>query len=300
MATFDEYLNASKIKEAYERISGLLKPTPVQTSSYINQLCGKSIFFKCENFQKTGAFKARGALNAVVKKMIENESGYKGCVTHSSGNHGQAVAWACDVNKIPCVIVLPKNTPSVKVEAVETYHSNVVFCENNPIARQEACEQISRDRDFLIVKPYDDYDVMAGQGTVAFEFLDQIPQLDAILVSVSGGGLISGISVYAKAIKPSIKIFAVEPENKRLRECLSKNERNLDDKPQASLSTLAEGIRMEQCGELTFSIMHAHIEPDDVFTVTDDEMIEATKLMFKRMKLVVELAAGNCILIILG
>lgn len=296
MARFDECINASKIKEAHERISQYLKPTPVLTSSYIDQLAGKRLFFKCENLQKTGAFKARGALNAVLKKMRNNNEDtkeYKGCVTHSSGNHGQAVAWACDVNKLPCVIVLPKNTPQVKVEAVETYHSSVVFCENNPVSRQETCEQISKDKDFLIVKPYDDYDVMAGQGTVAYELLDQVPDLDAILVSVSGGGLISGISVYAKAIKPSIKIFAVEPENKRLGECLSKNERNLDKKPQASLTTLAEGIRMEQCGELTFPIMRTHVEPDDVFTVTDAEMIEATKLMMTRMKMVVELAAGK-------
>lgn len=297
MADIELNINIEKIQEAYNRIKHLLKKTPVETSSYIDSLAGKNLFFKCENLQKTGSFKTRGALNAVLTKMsseAKNEK-YKGCVTHSSGNHGQALAWACDVNKIPCSIVLPKNTPQVKVDAVKTYKADLEFCENNPVSRAETCEKISAEKDYVIINPYDDYDVMSGQGTVAYEFLEQIPQLDAILVSVSGGGLISGISSWAKAIKPSIKIFAVEPEKKRLAECLEKNERNLDNKAQASLTTMAEGIRMEQCGSLTFPIIKKYV--DDVFTVSDGEMIEATKLVFKRMKLVVELAAGKFFLL---
>lgn len=291
MSNIESNINTEKIKEAHDRIKSFLKKTPVETSSYIDTLAGKNLFFKCENLQKTGSFKTRGALNAVLSKMSLEKSEYNGCVTHSSGNHGQALAWACSVNKLPCSIVLPKNTPQVKVDAVKTYNAELAFCENNPVSRAETCQKISTEKNYVIINPYDDYDVMCGQGTVAYEFLEQIPQLEAILVSVSGGGLISGISAWAKSIKPSIKIFAVEPENKRLLECLEKNERNLDDKPQASLTTLAEGIRMEQCGLLTFPIMKKYV--DDVFTVSDAEMIEATKLVFKRMKLVVELAAGK-------
>ena len=287
---FTDNINIEKIQDAYKRISAYLSPTPVQTSTYIDSLAGKNLFFKCENFQKTGAFKARGALNAVLKNLTDKTNAYNGCVSHSSGNHGQAVAWACQVNNIPCTIVLPKNTPQVKVDAVNTYKANVVFCENNPVSRVKTCARIAEEKNYAIVNPYDDYNVMCGQGTVALEFLEQVPQLDGLIVSVSGGGLIAGLSVYAKSVNPDIKIFAVEPENKRLAECLRQDERNLSGKPTSYLDTLAEGIRTEQYGVLTFPIISKFV--DDVFTVSDAEMIEATKLVLKRMKLVIELSAG--------
>jgi len=291
----NNHVNLHQIKEAYSRIKTHLKPTPVETSTYLDSLAGYRLFFKCEQLQKTGSFKVRGALNTVMKKMGPgiDRQGFLGCVTHSSGNHGQALAWACDVNKVPCTIVLPKGTPQIKVDAVATYHSELVYCENNPVSREEFTERIARDNNYLIVNPYNDYDVMCGQGTVALEFLEQVPSLDALLVTVSGGGLISGISVYAKSVNPRIKIIAVEPEGKRLSESLHKNERDLDHKPQADLNTMAEGIRLEQCGAMTFPIMKTLIEADDVITVSDMQMIEATKLVFKRMKLVIELSAGE-------
>ena len=225
------------------------------------------------------------------------ESGF---ITHSSGNHGTALAWACQANEKPCTIVLPKNTPHVKVDAVKGYGANVEFCENNPISRKSTCEQLSIERNLKIINPYDDYNVMCGQGTVACEFLEQIPHLDAIFVSVSGGGLISGISVYAKSINPSIKIFPVEPVNKNLSACLEKHDRNPENKPPNALNTIAEGIRMEQCGHLTVPIIDKYIDKDDVFTVTDEEMKKATKLIFERMKLVIELSAGAAVAAILS
>ncbi len=285
----DSHINADKIRQASVRLSAYLQPTPIHTSTYLDALAHKNLFFKCENFQKTGSFKARGALNAVLSKTADSTN-FKGCVSHSSGNHGQAVAWACHVNNVPCSIVLPRNTPQVKVDAVRTYGAEVVFCENNPVSRVETCSGISVERNYAVVSPYDDYDVMCGQGSVAVEFLEQVPQLDAIVVSVSGGGLISGISAYAKAVKPEIKIFAVEPEGKRLGECLRRGERNLDGKATAYLATAAEGIRTEQCGALTFPVLSRFV--DDVFTVSDAEMIEATRVVFERMKLVIELSAG--------
>ena len=163
------------------------------------------------------------------------------------------------------------------------------------MSRVEVCDRLSKEENLLIVKPYDDYDVICGQATVACEFLEQIPALDAIVVSVSGGGLISGISSYAKSIKPSIRIFAVEPTGKRLSECLEKNKRNLDDKEPAFLNTKAEGIRTEQCGTLTFPIINKWVEPNDVITVTDEEMIEATNFVLQRMKIVIELSAGAAV-----
>lgn len=282
---------------AYQRINPILTKTPVHASSTVDKLVGKSVYFKCENLQKTGSFKVRGALNAVLAKMsrADNVKKYEGCITHSSGNHGIALAWACKYENIPCTIVIPHNTPQVKIDAIQSYNATIAFCEPNPISRMDVCKQISSQQNRLIVNPFDDYDVIAGQGTVAYEFLEQVPQLDAILVTVSGGGLISGISLYAKKRKPSIRIFAVEPEGKNLAKCLQENNRNPDNKQPAYLNTIAESIRTEQCGQLTFPIMSNYIQPDDVFTVTDEEMIDATKFIFKRMKLVVELAAGAAV-----
>ena len=190
---------------------------------------------------------------------------------------------------------MPENTPQIKIDSVKNYNSKIVFCESNPTSRVEVCNRVSKEENLLIIKPYDDYDVMCGQGTVACEFLEQIPELDAILVSVSGGGLISGIATYAKSVKPSIRIIAVEPRGKRLTECLNLKKRNLDDKEPAFLNTKAEGIRTEQCGALTFPIISKFVEPDDVFSVSDEEMIEATNFVLQRMKMVIELAAGAAV-----
>ncbi|CAF0866234.1 unnamed protein product [Brachionus calyciflorus] len=288
-------LGKDEILEAYQRIGNYLMKTPVHTSSTVNNLVGKNVFFKCDNFQKTGSFKARGALNAVLSKIsrFDNVKKYSGFVTHSSGNHGTALAWACKTENIPCTVVVPKDTPLNKIESIKSYDSNLEFCEPNPQSRVQVANKLASEKNLLLVKPYDDYDVMAGQGTVAVEFLEQIPYLDAILVSVSGGGLISGISVYAKSVNPLIRIFAVEPVGKRLSECIKFKKRNLEDKEPAFLDTKAEGIRTEICGELTFPILSNYV--DDVFTVSDEEMIEATKFVFKRMKMVIELSAGAAV-----
>ena len=210
------------------------------------------------------------------------------------------MAWAAHCEKIPCTVVVPKNTTKVKLDAIREYGAQVEFCENNPESRVEVCERLAEEQNRLIIKPYDDYDVMCGQGTIALEFLEQIPHLDAIVISISGGGLLSGVCVCAKAIKPSIRIIGVEPVGKRLAECLKKNERNLDNKPVSYLNTLAEGIRTEQCGQLTFPILSKYIRPEDVITVTDEDMIEATKFVFKRMKMVIELAAGAAVAAVLS
>jgi threonine dehydratase len=286
------------VVKAYNRLGPILTKTPVHTNSTFNQLVGRKVYFKCENFQKTGSFKARGALNAVIVKLVETKDSiteHKGCATHSTGNHGTALAWACNNENIPCTVVLPSDTPYVKIASVKNYNANVVFCAPNPVSRVNTCNKVSEEQSLKIIKPYDDYDVISGQGTVAYEFLDQIPELDAIFVSVSGGGLISGIALYAKHVKPTIKIFAVEPVGKRLSKCLETNKRNLDDKLTAFLNTKAEGIRTEQCGELTFPIIRDNVNADDVFTVSDEEMIEATRFVFERMKMVIELSAGAAV-----
>ena len=210
------------------------------------------------------------------------------------------MAWACNREKIPCTIVLPSNTPKIKIDSIQNYNAKIVFCEPNPTSRVEVCDRVSKEENLLVIKPYDDYDVMCGQSTIAYEFLEQIPQLDAILVSVSGGGLISGIATYAKAIKPSIKIIAVEPIGKRLSQCLRSKKRNLDDKEAAFLNTKAEGIRTELCGNLTFPIISKYVEPDDVITVSDEEMLEASNFILQRMKMVIELSAGAAVASVLS
>lgn len=213
---------------------------------------------------------------------------------------GTALAWACHAMNVKCKVVLPEDTPKSKIDSVLGYGAQVVFCKPNPTSRVETCQRIANEENMKIIKPYDDYNVMCGQGTIAKELLDQIPYLDGILVSVSGGGLISGISAYAKAINPNLKVFAVEPVGKQLGECIRNNKRNLHDKEPAFLNTLAEGIRTEQCGVLTFPILSQHVQPDDVFSVNDQEMIEATKFIFKTMKLVIELSAGAAVAALLS
>lgn len=284
-------ISADDVNKAFERIKNHIHLTPVQTSQTINDLSGKKVYFKCEIFQKTGSFKARGALNSLLAEIEKNgPNSLKGCVTHSSGNHGQALAWAAKNLKIECAVVVPEGTPAVKINAIRSYNGRIEICAPNPKARLDACERISTEENKIIIPPYDHYNVISGQGTIAIEFLEQVPHLDAILVPVSGGGMISGIALYAKSIKPSIKIFAVVPEGKQLDECLQAKKRLWTDNSKF-LDSKAEAIRLQQCGQLTFPIMCDLVE-DDVFIQSDESMIKAARFLFERMKIVVELAAG--------
>ena len=283
--------NLTEIESAYMRIKNQIHLTPVITSETVDSKVGKKVYFKCENFQKTGSFKARGALNAVLTKTTSTASA--GCVTHSSGNHGQALAWAAKYANIDCTVVVPRGTPDVKINAIKAYNGRVEVCEANPQARVDTCERISRDENKIIIPPYDDYDVICGQATIALEFLQQVPDLDAIIVPISGGGMISGIALYAKAFKPSIRIFGVEPEGKNLQASLEAKTR-LWSSEAKFLNTKAEAIRLQQCGQLTFPIICNLVETD-VFTQSDESMIEGTKFAFERLKVVVELASGAAI-----
>ncbi|CAF0969018.1 unnamed protein product [Rotaria sordida] len=263
--------------------------TPILTSTLLNTLTGRNVYLKCENFQRTGSFKSRGALNAVLNAM-KVDPNLKGFVTHSSGNHGQALAYAASIVKRPCVVVVPQGTPKNKLDAIENYGAEIVICEPIPASRTSVCLQISQERGFLIIPPFDHPDVIAGQGTIAVELLDQVPNLDAILVPVSGGGLISGIALYTKRINPNIRIYACVPEGKMLEECL-KEEKRLWPEPSQFLKTKCEACRLQQCGILTFPIMCSLVEKQ-VFVISDKIMINATRFAFERLKLVIELAAG--------
>ena len=206
MAHFEQYaVSFSSIKEAHERIADHIHETPVVTCSTLNSLSGRNLFFKCEFLQKTGSFKARGACNAVFK----NE--YSSVVTHSSGNHGQALAWAAKMKGIPAHIVMPNNSPNCKQAAVSGYDGYITLCEPNQISREKTADDVMKTTGASFVHPYNNPDVMSGQGTIALELLRQVEHLDAIIVPIGGGGMCSGVTIAAKSINPSIKVIAAEP-----------------------------------------------------------------------------------------
>ncbi|XP_012946291.1 probable serine racemase [Aplysia californica] len=269
------------VLKALERISPFIHKTPIFTSEQANRKCGRQLFFKCENFQKSGSFKARGALNAVLKCQ-QVKPNVNGVVTHSSGNHGQALAWAAQRANLPCCVVVPQMAPDVKKNAIRGYGAELLECGPKPSDRNEACDKVQDDRNFELIPPYDHVDVIAGQGTIAVELLEQVPFLDAILVPISGGGMSSGICIAAKTIKPDIKIFIVAPKGKRLEECLRTGKRPWEGPPQY-LDTIADGIRLQQTGYITTPIL-MELAEKDVFEMSDEEIIEGMKFSFERMK----------------
>ncbi|CAG2256280.1 SRR [Mytilus edulis] len=277
------------IYEAHERIKPFVHKTPVYTNTTFNNLIGKEAFFKCENLQKTGSFKARGALNTILKLKKSNPN-LKGVVAYSSGNHGLATAWASRLAGVKCSVVVPKTTSEFKVTAVQGYGAEVVKCEYDPISRLEACETIATKEGYEIIHTSDHDDVIHGQGTIALELLQEVPDLDAILVSASGGGMISGIAIAAKAINKNIKIFMVEPKGKMAEESLRSGKRLWPNPPQF-IDTTAEGLMSQQLGNLTFPIICRLVEKE-VFTVGNEDIINGMVFSFRYMKMVIEAAAG--------
>lgn len=282
-------MTLNDIVKAHSRIKNHTHKTHVFTNTTFDKKYGRSFYFKAENLQKTGSFKARGALNAVTM-LIESGNQVPGVVTHSSGNHGQALAWAAKMRGLKCVVISPNNSPAVKLEAIQSYGAEVVMCEPTPTARQETCDKVAEEKGFHYIPPYDHYDVIAGQGTIALEFLEQVPELDAILVPTSGGGMIAGIAIAAKSVKPDIKVFLVEPLGKDVERSLTAGER-LWPNPPRFLNTIADGIRLQQLGHVTWPIILELIEKQ-VFSLTNEEIMQGMKFCFERMKLVIEAASG--------
>lgn len=279
------------ITAAAARVSGSLHRTQVLTCSTLDRLAGKKLFFKCEMFQKTGSFKARGALNA-IKSCVERGEEVARVVTHSSGNHGQAVAWAAAECQLPCTVVVPEGTPAVKCDAIRGYGATLVFCTPTPTGRKEAADRIAKETGGVIIHPYDNPDVIAGQGTIGLELVEQVEGLDIILVPISGGGMTSGIALAAKHLAPSCRVVAVEPKGKELARSLAARERLWSNPPQF-LDTIAEGIKTQQVGQLTFPLLCDLIT--DVVTVTDAQMAAGCKLVAERMKVMVEAASGAAV-----
>lgn len=274
-------LNIELIKEAAARIRGHVHRTPVVTSSSFNEATGKEVFFKCENLQRAGAFKIRGATNKILS--LTNEEKKRGVAAFSSGNHAQAVALASREAGIRAVIAMPDDAPQAKVAATRGYGAEIVFYDRLKQDREEVAIELARRDGRVMVPPYDDYLILAGQATCGQEFLEEVPDLDCLVAPCSGGGLFAGVSTAAKAINPNIRCFPVEPDTADdTRQSFLKGERVSIPPP----PTIADGLRVQSPGTLTFPILQKTAE--DVLTVTDDEIIETIKFFLFRMKLLVE------------
>ena len=274
-------LTIQLIKEAAERIRGRVHRTPVITSRSFNEATGKEVFFKCENLQRAGAFKIRGATNKILSLTDEEKN--RGVAAFSSGNHAQAVALAAREAGISAVIAMPDDAPQAKVAATRGYGAEIVFYDRLKQDREEVAIEIARHDGRVMVPPYDDYLILAGQGTCGLEFLEEVPDLDCLVAPCSGGGLFAGVSTAAKAINPSIRCFPVEPDTADdTRQSFLKGERVSIPPP----PTIADGLRVQSPGTLTFPILQKTAE--DVLTVSDDEIIETIKFFLFRLKLLVE------------
>ena len=268
------------ILEAHERIRPRIHRTPALTSSSINALAGAQLFFKCENLQKTGSFKIRGATNAIFS--LSDEDARRGVVTHSSGNHAAAVACAAAWRGIPAWIVMPKNAPKVKCRAVESYGGRITFCEPNVTSRSETAARVQAETGAVMVHPYDDDRIIAGQATAAKELMEDVPDLQALLSPVSGGGLLSGTCLGAKGTRADVRVFGCEPER------ADDAYRSLQSGkllPLETSDTIADGLRAS-LAERTFAILRHCV--NGILLVGEEEIIATMKLIWERMKIVIE------------
>ena len=268
------------VEKAHRRIGSYIHRTPVLTSSYFNRLTGGELFFKCENFQKVGAFKFRGACNAVMS--LSKSEGKKGIITHSSGNHAQAVALAARMNGYQATIVMPENAPKVKVDAVREYGAEIVFCESTIQARDETAQKIIAETGATFIHPYNHPAVIAGQGTAAKELLEEQPDLDIIIAPVGGGGLISGTAITAKHLNAKISIIGAEPERA---DDAFRSFHSGKIEPVLRTDTVADGLRTS-LGELTFQVIQTHL--DDIVTVSEESIIRDMRAVWERMKIIIE------------
>lgn len=272
------------IREAVARIAPFAHRTPVFTCATLDKLAGRSLFFKCEQWQKSGAFKFRGACNAVMK--LSDEAATRGVVTHSSGNHAQALARAARLRGIPAHIVMPRNASAVKRQAVEEYGGRVVECEPNQPAREAAAARVLAETGGTLIHPYDNADVIAGQGTAAVELLDQVADLDAVITPVGGGGLLSGTALALRELAPDVRVFAGEPAGA---DDAARSKAAGQWLPQTGPQTVADGL-LTSLGELTWPVVRDLVER--VITVRDEQIVAAMRLLWERAKLLVEPSAA--------
>ncbi|GMV33678.1 MAG: pyridoxal-phosphate dependent enzyme [Chloroflexi bacterium CFX1] len=280
-------VSLSDIKAAAKRIAPYIHRTPALTCESLDQRVGTRVFMKCENFQKVGAFKFRGASNAVWS--LTDEEAAQGVVTHSSGNHAQALALAAKMRGIPAYIVMPDNAPQVKKNAVAGYGGRITFCEPTLEARESAMERIRLDTGASVIHPYNNELVIAGQGTAALELLEDVPDLDVVIAPVGGGGLLSGTAIAAVETKKGIRVIAAEPETA---DDAYRSMKTGKIVPSQNPKTVADGL-LTSLGTLTFPIIQQRVER--IATVSEAAIIESMKFVWERAKIVVEPSAATVI-----
>lgn len=268
------------IEEAAERIAPYAEKTPVLTCSAINEMVHAELYFKCENFQKVGAFKFRGACNAVFS--LTDEEAAKGVATHSSGNHGAALAFAGSLRGVPVHVVMPNNAPNIKKDAVAGYGAEITFCEPTLEARESTLDLIMEKTGAVMIHPYNDERIICGQGTTALELVKEFSDLDIIMAPIGGGGLISGTCIAAKGLKPNISIIGAEPKG-------------ADDAyqsfikgvivPQTNPQTMADGL-LTSLGEKTFPIIQKYVK--EIITVSEEHITEAMQIIFRNLNMIIE------------
>ena len=279
------------IRAAARRIKGVGHRTPILTSQTLNEMAGRKLFFKCENFQKVGAFKLRGGWNAV--SMLSDEEAAKGVCTHSSGNHAQAVAFSAMKRGIASYIVMPNNVPDVKLDAVKGYGANIILCEPTLEARETTLDEITKKTGAQVVHPFNNPNVIAGQGTAALEMIEDLGTLDAIIAPIGGGGLMSGTCIATRSLLPETKLFGAEPAG------ADDAYRSLKEGkiiPQTDPDTICDGL-LTSLGEYTWNILKDHLEA--IYTVTDDEVINAMRLVWERMKIIIEPSSATAVAVAL-
>lgn len=274
-------ITLADIESAAQQLQGIANLTPIMTSRTLNQLVGCAVFLKCESFQRAGAFKFRGAYNAISRLAAEQQR--RGVVTFSSGNHAQGVALAAQLLGVPAIICMPDDAPHVKLAATRGYGAAVRIFNRRTTDREAFARSIAAEHSMTLIPPFDHPHIMAGQGTAARELLHAIPDLDTIMTPVGGGGLLAGCAVAAKETNPAIHVFGVETEGADdARQSLERGEIVTIPPP----STIADGIRTPALGVLTFAVIKRYVE--QIFVVSDQAVLDAMQFMFIRMKLVVE------------
>ena len=268
------------IEKAHQRISDHIHNTPILTSDSLDNELGSNLFFKCENFQKTGSFKIRGATNSILQ--LNDTEIKNGIITTSSGNHGAAVAFIANKIGTSSKIIMPNNTPKNKIENVQRYGGEIFYCEPNIKSREDTLERMIQKSGGSIIHPYNDEKIIAGQGTAAKELIEKVPNLDAIICPVSGGGLLSGTLLAAKNLKPSIKVFGAEPENADDTYRSILNNKIMSNK---TTDTIADGLRA-QVGTITFPIIKENV--DKILLVSEEMIISSMYMIWQRLKIIIE------------
>ncbi len=274
-------VNYADITAAAQRLKDNAKRTPVLTSRTVNQLTQAEVFFKCENFQRTGSFKFRGALNAL--SQLSEQQKQRGVLTYSSGNHAQAIARSGQILGIPTTIIMPNDAPVVKQAATRGYGAEIILYERSEIAREALSQKIAAERDLLIIPPYDHPDIIAGQGTTALELLEEVGSLDLLLVCCGGGGLLSGCAIATRQLCPDCRMIGVEPAtaDDATRSFYSKTLHTVENP-----NTIADGARTPYLGQLTFPLILHYV--NEMVTVSDEALLKTMFFLWERMKLVIE------------